>query len=348
MKILSTFALLFVFLGSRAQIGNVPFMEYIYQNSGCNGFKYGSGSLIFISANAFVMEDGSDCKGTIKVKYREFHSQTDMVASGLNMLLQRDGKDHLLESAGMFEIRAECNGKPMKMSVGATIQVRMNCRRTLPNLQAFIYDEKLNRWMDYGKVYDFSYDQDSPKKDDALFGSNDVTNTVERGDGDGMVEMVDSAGNVIYVQPDESYWRGFDDKQMPDGYFKGMNLKQLGIFNYDGVIDNKDAVQMIPEFVVNTGEPIGDRIFVAYAKKNTVVYYYPDNFAEKFVLLNTKGIKIFTKLKDGSYATLKEGSLDKANIKLMKGTKQKFVLEKQPIKPKTKEELASVTKINNK
>ncbi len=105
---------------------------------------------------------------------------------------------------------------------------------------------------------------------------------------------------------------------------------------------------MIPEFVVNTGDAIDGIVFVAYPSKNSVVTYYKDDFAERFVLLNTKGIKIFTKLKDGSFATLKEGTLDKANIKLMKGTKQKFVLEKQPIKPKTKEELASVTKINNK
>ncbi|MDP2387173.1 MAG: hypothetical protein Q8M29_12425 [Bacteroidota bacterium] len=344
MKILSTILLLLTFMGIKAQIPDVNFMEYTYQNNTCNGFKYGSGSLIFIPANAFVMEDGSECKGAIKVKYRELHSQTDMVVSGLNMLLKRNGKDHILESAGMFEIRVECNGKPMKMTDGVSIQVRMNCRRNLPNLEAFIYDEKQSRWTDYGKVYDFSYDQKNPKKDDALWGSNDVPS----GRGDSIEqELIDPETGEPYVVTMESMY-GFDDKQMPDGFFKGMNINQLGIFNYDGVLDNKDAVQMIPEFVVNTGEPISDRIFVAYAKKNTVVYYYPGDFPEKFVLLNTKGIKMFTKLKDGSYATLKEGSLDKSNIKLMKGTKQKFILEKQPIKPKTKEELASVAKINNK
>ncbi len=343
MKILTTIALIFVFFAGKAQIPNVSFMEYNYQTNSCNGFKYGSGSLIFIPANAFVMEDGSACQGSIKVKYREFHTQTDMVVAGLNMLLSRGGKDYILESAGMFELRAECNGKPMKLADGANIQVRMICRRNVKNVEAFVYDEKQRKWLDNGKVYDFSYSQQKPKNDNALWGASGVPSG---GTDSVMVETVDGDGNGVYQTMAEAY--GFDDKVLPDGFFQGMNLKTLGFFNYDGVIKDIDAVPMIPEFVVNTGDAIDGIVFVAYPSKNSVVTYYKDDFAERFVLLNTKGIKIFTKLKDGSFATLKEGTLDKANIKLMKGTKQKFVLEKQPIKPKTKEELASVTKINNK
>ncbi len=344
MKILTTILLLLAFMGIKAQIPNVSFMEYTYQSNTCNGFKYGSGSLIFIPADAFVMEDGSACKGTIKVKYREFHTQADMVVAGLNMLLKRNAKDYVLESAGMFELRAECNGKQMRLADGVTIQVRMICRRRVKNVEAFVYDEKQRRWLDNGKVYDFSYSQQKPKNDDALWGSSGVVN----GGGDSVqVENVDAETGQPYVVTMASMY-GFDEKQLPDGFFQGMDVKTLGFYNYDGVINDIDAIPMVPEFVVNTGEAMGETIYVAYPSKNSVVSYYADDFAERFVLLNTKGIKIFTKLKDGSFATLKEGFLDKANIKLMKGTKQKFVLDKQPIKPKTKDELASVTKISNK
>ncbi|MCD6069381.1 MAG: hypothetical protein K0S33_4207 [Bacteroidetes bacterium] len=327
--------LFFLSLQLSAQISNVPFMEYAYENKGCSGFKYGDGSLIFVPNDAFCMEDGSACNGAIKIKYREFHTQTDMLVSGLNMILSRGGKNLILESAGMFELRAECNGKPMKLCEGKSIQVRMKCRRNLPNLEGFVYDEKGKRWIDYDQVYDFSYNKANPKNDYNNWGNapqnGDPIQVFEAGS-DGM-ETYKELKNIA--------------NDLPDGYFKGMNLKTLGIFNYDGVIKDKDAIPMIPEFAVNTGEAIGETVYVAYAGRNTLVTYYASDFETNFVLLNTKGIKIFTKLKDGSYAILPEGFLDKANIKLMQGTKQKFVLEKQPKKPKTKAELAAVTKISN-
>lgn len=336
-RIFSLFLFALIYVNSYAQISDVPFMEYDYQSMGCNGFKYGTGSLIFVPNNAFCLEDGSACNGKIKIKYREFHSQTDMLVSGLNMLLQRNGKDLMLESVGMFELRAECDGKPAKLCDGKVIQVRMKCKRNLPNLQAFSYDEKQKRWIDYGQVYDFSYDKAKPYDESNRWGNGPINapDTVD-------VEAYNPEGDAVYQRVVSTMMA-----ELPDGYFKGMNIKNLGIFNYDGVINDKDAVPMIPEFVVNTGDAIGETVYVAYAKRNTLITYYPSDFAERFVLLNTKGIKIFTKLKDGSYAVLKEGALDKANIKLMQGTKQKFVLEKQPIKPKTKEELAKVTKISN-
>jgi hypothetical protein len=339
MKNVSALLLFISCLSLRAQITNIPFTEYVYENKSCNGFRHSDGSLIFAPNDAFCLEDGSNCNGTIKIKYREFHSQTDILVAGFNMLLQRNGKNMILESVGMFEIRAECNGKPMKLRDGKSIQVRMKCRRTLPNLEGFIYDEKTKRWVDYDKVYDFSYNKQNPKNDFLNWGNGtqNVPDTVQS-------VQYDSLGNEFYTNLTNG---ARFISELPDGYIQGMNIKTLGIFNYDGVIKDKDAIPMIPEFAVNTGEPIGDVLYVAYANRNTLVTYYLDDFAERFVLLNTKGIKMFTKLKDGSYAILTEGSLDKKNIQLMQGTKQKFTLEKQAKKPKSKEELASVTKINN-
>lgn len=332
-KLIYFFAGIFLSLSSSAQFENISFMEYDYQNKFCSGFKYGNGSLIFIPNNAFCFEDGSSCEGKIKIKYREFHSQIDMLVANLNMLLNRGGKQYILESAGMFEIRAECNGKPMVLCEGKTIQVRMKCRRNLKNLEGFKYNEAINRWEDCCKVYDFSYDSTAKTNDMKLWGTGAMDNSTE-------VAGVDAEGNE-FVNVKKLLG------ELPQGYFKGMNINSLGVFNYDKVIDDELAVPMIPEFTVNTGEPIGESIFVAYENRNTLINYSQNDFAERFVLLNTKGIKIFSKLKDGSYATLKEGSLDKMNIKLMQNTKQTFVLEKQPLKPKNKAELAKVTKISN-
>jgi hypothetical protein len=324
---------IFLFLDSFAQLENISFMEFEYQNKLCSGFKYGNGTLIFVPSDAFCFADGSSCQGKIKIKYREFHSQTDMLVANLNMLLNRGGKQYILESAGMFEVRAECDGKPMVLCEGKSIQVRMKCRRDLNNLEGFKYNESINRWEDCCKVYDFSYDSTAKTNDMKLWGTGAMDNSAE-------VYGIDVEGNEFV---DIKKMLG----ELPQGFFKGMNISSLGIYNYDKVIDDNLAIPMIPEFTVNTGDAIGESVFVAYENRNTLINYTQSDFAERFVLLNTKGIKIFSKLKDGSYATLKEGSLDKMNIKLMQNTKQSFILEKQPLKPKNKAELAKVTKISN-
>ena len=338
-KIFLFFSVLTAFI-SRAQVKDVPFMEYTYQNSGCNGFKYGTGSLIFIPDNAFCMMDGSACKGTIKVKYREYHSQIDMLVAKINMALEKDGKRSMLESAGMFEITAECNGKPMKLCDGKTIQVRMNCRKNLPNLNAYIYSRKKNVWTEAAdpKVYDFSYqDANNNRNNSDLWGS-----PATGGLRDSVAESgVDNEGmEVVRVVITAAL-------QLPEGFFKGMNIKEMGIYNYDRVIKEENAVPMIPEFVLNTGQKLTNSpIYVAYENINSLICYSQDDFAERFVLLNVKGIRMFTMFTDGSVACINQDTMDKMNIENLRGKKFTFTLEKQPKKPVSKEALAKATKLN--
>ncbi|MFL5752351.1 MAG: hypothetical protein ACJ76F_03015 [Bacteroidia bacterium] len=317
---------------------NVPFMEYTYQNGSCNGFKYGTGSLIFIPDNAFCMMDGSACKGTIKVKYREYHSQIDMLVAKLNMFLDKNGKRSMLESAGMFEIAAECNGKPMQLCDGKSIQVRMNCRRNLPDLNAYIYDRKKNLWTEADtKVYDFSYQRDNNNRNNSALWGSPATSGIS---GDSVMESgVDPEGmEVVRVVTTAVL-------QLPEGFFKGMNIKSLGIYNYDRVIKEENAIPMIPEFVLSTGEKLNQVVYVAYESTNSLIYYSPDDFAERFVLLNLKGIRMFTMFKDGSVACINQDVIDKMNLENLRGKKFTFTLEKQPKKPVSKEELAKATKL---
>lgn len=321
-----------------AQVKNdIPFMEYTYQPNGCNGFKYGSGSLIFIPDNAFCMLDGSACNGAVKIKYREYHSQLDIMVAKLNMFLDKNGKRSVLESAGMFEIAAECNGKPVKICDGKMIQVRMNCRRNLPDLSAYIYDSNKNVWTEAGEVYDFSYQSnDNNRNNSALWGS-----PATGGIGDSAQQFNADLENIETVKIVSSA-----SLQLPDGFFKGMNIKSLGIFNYDRVLKDDNAIPMVPEFVLTTGEKINQKVFIAYENINSVIYYTPEDFAERFVLLNVKGIRMFTQFKDGSVACINKDVIDKINLENLRGQKFTFTMEKQPKKPVTKEQLAKVTRLN--
>jgi hypothetical protein len=349
-KLLFALALLPGIFSAQVKSMDIPFTEYAYDNSGCNGFRYGSGSLFFIPADAFINEDGSNCTGKITVKYRELHTRADMLVSGINMILVRNNKRKMLESAGMFEIIAECNGKPMKLAPGKTIQVRMKCMRNLANLQAFVYDRKNRSWLDAGvNVIDLQYKAaDNNANNVKLWGSGRVpattvtTNLEEEGypanfnwdsarkawDSIRVVGITNIVGNL------------------PDGYIKGMDIKALGIYNYDAVIKDEQAVPILAKFVLRSGEEIKQKVYVGYTSKNTLIYYYPDDLKERFVLLPEKGIRIFVTYDDGSVAVMKESDIDALNIPNLKGKEFTFTLDKLPAKPKDKPALAEATKIN--
>ncbi|MBC7864634.1 MAG: hypothetical protein IAF38_16800 [Bacteroidia bacterium] len=331
------FAALFFPLLFTGQIKNmdVPFAEYPYDNSSCSGFKHPTGSLVFIPSDAFVMEDGSNCKGKIVIKYRELHTRIDMLASGINMILYREGKRKMLESVGMFEISATCSGKPMKLANGKFIQVRMKCLRNADNLQAFFYEKDKGYWTDEATaVTDFSYKKNDNNADNfKLWGNSSVGNTA--------IQNIELEGN------DSAYMKMVNTMMgsLPEGFIKGMNVKTMGIHNYDFVIKDEKAIPIIAKFKLKTGEDITEVVRVAYTKKNTLIQYSPDDMAERFVLLPEKGIRIFVYYEDGSVAIMNQEELDKLNLSNLRGKEHTFLLEKLPAKPKDRAALAEATRI---
>ncbi len=319
-----------------AQIANmdVAFAEFEYDPGTCNGFRYATGSLIFVPANAFVAEDGSACKSKIIIRYRELHTKMDMLVSGVNMLLQRNGKTRMLESAGMFEISASCNGKPMKLATGKYIQVRLFCMRDIGKIESFIYDKEKRYWLDAGlPIYDFTFrENDNNANNSNLWGSGAVN-----ADTIALNPEIENYNGVAIVNS----IRG----KLPEGYFKGMNINKLGMYNYDAVIKDEKAVNFTPRFVVNTGEAMNYPVYVAYGKMNSLIYYNEDDFAERFVLLPQKGIRIFTVMKDGSVAIANQDFMEKLNIGNLKGKQFTITLEKQPVIPKNKTALAEATRL---
>lgn len=314
-----------------SQQKEIPFKTYTLHPIACSGFQASSGSLLFIPPDAFQTESGDPCGGKITIKYREFHSQTDMYYSGLNMLYENSGKYQILESAGMFEIEAWCGDKRLSLKEGKSIQVRMKARRNLPGLEAFIYDTIKNTWSKYeSPIIDFSFTDKNNNADNTdLWGSPKVSVATATWD----PEM---SGGVF--QPGDLL------PKLPEGYFKGMNIKKMGIFNYDGVIKDSLAVPMIPDFFVKVDNaPLYPKVFVSYEGRNSLVYYFPADFKERFVLLKVKGIRIFTEFKDGTIACTAEGELNKLDLESYRNKKISIGLEKQPMKPKSEKELAALT-----
>lgn len=86
---------------------------------------YSTGSIITIPSNSFADAEGKDVSGKIKIHYREFHDQIDIMLSGIPMNYDSAGTRYLLESAGMFEITATLNDKPVFLKPGRSLVVNM-------------------------------------------------------------------------------------------------------------------------------------------------------------------------------------------------------------------------------
>lgn len=313
-----------------SQNNEIAFKSYTINGNFCKGIQTHYGSLLFIPENAFITEDNSDCTGIITIKYREFHSQTDMYYAKLNMIYEDGKRFHLLESVGMFEIEAWCGDKKLKLKENKQIQVRMKTRRNLKDLFSFIYNPKKNTWTKYeSSVVDFSFfDKKNNADSAALWGSARVSPEILTMD----AEMEGVYNPVKYFN------------KLPEGYFKGMNIKEMGIFNYDGVIKDSLAIPMQPElFVRGTETKLEQKVYVTYPNKNMLVYYYPHDFKENFVLLNVKGIKLFTEFSDGTLAITKDEEVSKLSLESYRGKVIKLVFDKIPAKPKNEKELAAAT-----
>lgn len=88
-------------------------------------YEYGNGSKITVPPRAFVYEDGSEVTGEVELKYREFHDFVDFFLSGIPMEYDSAGQEFQLESAGMMEIYAEQNGRPLRINSGKDIDVQL-------------------------------------------------------------------------------------------------------------------------------------------------------------------------------------------------------------------------------
>lgn len=314
-----------------AQNREIAFKSYTINNGFCKGIQTHFGSLLFIPDNAFVNDKGETCTQNITIKYREFHSQLDMFYSGLNMIWMDGSKRYLLESVGMFEIEAWCGDQRLKLRENKQIQVRMKTRRDLKGLFSFIYNRQKNCWIKYDSpVVDFSFfDKKNNADSVSLWGSARVT----AASGTVIVETSDGVYNPV------TYFNTF-----PEGFFKGMNIKEMGIFNYDGVIKDSLAVPMQPEMLVRESKArIEQKIYVTYPNRNTLIYYYPEDLKENFVLLNVKGIRLFTENKDGSFAVTKEEEVNLMVLESFRDKKVSFLFDKMPAKPKNEKELTGIT-----
>ncbi len=126
---------------------DIPKDSYTINTAADTVLLHTTGSVLVIPQNAFVDEQGRDVTGTVQLNYREFHDHTDIIFSGIPMLYDSAGQQALLESAGMFEIGATQNGKPLKLKPGREIMVNMISTNSDSTFNYYTLDTTARRWV---------------------------------------------------------------------------------------------------------------------------------------------------------------------------------------------------------
>lgn len=100
---------------------------YYSEDTDCNktsSIHTNKGTEITIPANAFVDKNGKVVSGKVNIKFREFHTAGEIIASDIPMVYTNEkGEKIQFESAGMFEILAFKNNEELQIAPGKKIKV---------------------------------------------------------------------------------------------------------------------------------------------------------------------------------------------------------------------------------
>jgi hypothetical protein len=130
---------------------NIPVTVYkvIAEKGATLDFK--TGSKILIPKNSFTDTNGKLIKGEVELHYREFRDPVDFFVSGIPMTYDSAGVRYHFESAGMMEIQAYQNGKPLAVASEKSINIELASVRQGPEYNLYKLDTLANNWSCLGK-----------------------------------------------------------------------------------------------------------------------------------------------------------------------------------------------------
>ncbi len=127
---------------------DVPFQFYTLTTDEPKEINTPNGSRITIHANAFVDKNGQLVEGEVDIRYREFHNAAEIIASGIPMHNPDNGA--YMQTAGMFEIKGEQNGKEIFIAANKPLHVEMGSKIEGDAFSFYQLGPKDCRWEDKG------------------------------------------------------------------------------------------------------------------------------------------------------------------------------------------------------
>lgn len=113
------------FVNPPIQTLTIPSTNFIVNTEMDSTLIYSTGTIITIPSSSFIDADGKDVKGKVEIHYREFHDLIDIMLSGIPMNYDSAGVTYQFESAGMFDITATQDGKPVTLKPNKSLTVNL-------------------------------------------------------------------------------------------------------------------------------------------------------------------------------------------------------------------------------
>jgi len=129
---------------------DVPFSHYRINNFDGGDLTHFTGSEIHIPKHAFIDDKGMPVNGFVDIEYREFHDPLDVWLSGIPMTYDTLGMQ-LFESAGMLEIRAYQNQKPLQLNPKAPLIAQMVSHNGEERFKVYSLDDSSGLWQFKGR-----------------------------------------------------------------------------------------------------------------------------------------------------------------------------------------------------
>jgi len=107
-------------------------------------------SQIRIPANSILDANGKEVTEQVKISFREFHTNSEILVSGIPMHYDSSGTRMYFESAGMFEIKAQIADKPgseeLAIHQEKPIQVSWTSKSNDTYFNQYFYNQDKNEW----------------------------------------------------------------------------------------------------------------------------------------------------------------------------------------------------------
>lgn len=129
---------------------NVNYSNYTIESSKGGELAYGKTKII-IPSGAIVDENNKPVQGEVEIRYREFHDVVDFFVSGIPMTYDSAGNTYHFESAGMMEILAYKDKKPVFIHPDKKIEIRMASNYPGSHYNLYYLDTAAKNWECRGK-----------------------------------------------------------------------------------------------------------------------------------------------------------------------------------------------------
>lgn len=129
-------------------LNGIDIADTSYAMDAANGgdFLYSTGSLIRVPEGAFLDSAGNVVTGNVELHYREFHDPASIFIAGIPMTYDSAGTRYHFESAGMLEITATQNGKPLRANPAQPIKVAMASATNEDKFNIYYLDTAKRNW----------------------------------------------------------------------------------------------------------------------------------------------------------------------------------------------------------